>query len=421
MKASYTYAVRYDVTGICTSPLRTADANAETEAVLRLHNGQYCIQGSSLAGAFREWVKTHADANDDIALFGSQKACGSLRISDGLFSEDTELEIRPRLRIDGKTGSAADGGKFDVAALKTGSEFHFTITWLGCPERLEETETVERMLGAMHCGEILLGAQKSNGFGRVSLRVKRQSYDLFEPAARNSWLADRFSGTDLKLPEETDDSRVTFVLTAYSDSLLVKAPAAEQTDQGSWVPNLKENDTPIIPGSSAKGAIRARVNRIAAQLGLPESLTDGLFGRGANGTDNDRSGVIRFEEILLPESRAQKITRIRINRFTGGVIHGGLFTEEPISGPAELRLSLPACEKAGCMLLLYALRDLGLGLYSLGSGSSIGRGLLKVSELRAEAPGGRCARLTFQDFSVSDIADDTGLVDEWQGALEVIR
>lgn len=420
MKASFTFAVHYDVTATCTSPLRTANQNADTETVLRGSDGRYRIQGSSLAGAFREWIKQHADCHTDEALFGSQSVRGSLRISDGVFSEDTKLILRPRLRINEKTGSAADGGKFDVAHLESGSEFRFTITWLGFPGRLKETETVECMLGALHHGKIQLGAQKSNGFGCVSLRVKKQCFDLFDAEDRNAWLTDCFTGADLDLPEASDND-VAFLLTGFADNLLVKASAAEHTARGSITPNLTENEMPIIPGSSVKGAIRAQIGRILDCLELPETTSDNLFGREAVDGDNGIAGKIRVEEITVPDSKTEKITRIRINRFTGGVIRSGLFTEEPISGPIRLKLTLPSEEKAGCMLLLYALRDLGLGLYNLGSGGSIGRGTLHVSELRVDAPGDRNICLTFQDWSVDSVSDPTGLIDEWRNALEVIE
>ena len=43
-------------------------------------------------------------------------------------------------------------------------------------------------LGAFNSGEIRLGAQKSNGFGRLTLCVRKRSYDLMNEADRAAWI-----------------------------------------------------------------------------------------------------------------------------------------------------------------------------------------------------------------------------------------
>lgn len=416
MKASFTCAVRYRVTARCLSPLRTAGAEGGMDSVLRGADGVYRLQGSSIAGALREWLSTEEGEARAERLFGA----GDLIVSDGVFSETARLAQRPRLRIDGRTGSAADRGKFDVAHLDSGAEFDFSIVWLGDRERLGDTEDVERMLGALHHGAVLLGAQKTNGFGRVSLRVQKQSYDLFRPEDRESWLSGRENGKDLKLPQPRE-RRVVLCLRGSTNSLLVRASAAEQEAGGSYTPNLTENGTPVIPGSSVKGAVRARTEQIAAFLGLPETVTHGLFGYAGTIGEEGAAGQVRFDEILFPEVKKQKITRIRINRLTGGVIRQGLFREEPVSGSFALRLSLPAEDRAGCMLLVYALRDLGLGLYNLGSDGAVGRGFLKAETLQAETPEGQSLRLQFRDGEVSSVSDPDSLLTQWRKALEAMR
>lgn len=190
MKATFSYAVRYHVTAHCLTPLRTADADGDTEKILRGIDGRYMLQGSSISGALRSWTTTHEGAALAETLFGTQNAPGSLIISDGHFSEQARLVIRPRLRIDGRTGSAANGGKFDLAYIGTGSDFVFTVCWLGEKDEASVTSVIERILAALHSGEILLGAEKSNGFGRVSLHVKKQIYDMVQSEDRERWLSE---------------------------------------------------------------------------------------------------------------------------------------------------------------------------------------------------------------------------------------
>ncbi|MBR1496556.1 MAG: hypothetical protein IJ617_02895 [Oscillospiraceae bacterium] len=421
MKASFDYAVRYEIAAACRTPMRTADAQGNTEAVLRSPDGSYFIQGSSICGAFREWVRQNEPKGTDESLFGGQKKAGSLIFSDAVFSDSAELTLRPRLRIDGKTGSAFDGGKFDIAHIATGAELLFTVTWLGCQSRLSETEAAERMLAALDRGDILLGAQKTNGFGRVSLSVKKREFDLSTPAGRESWLEDQPSGAELNLAELHSPKQVAFRLRGMAGHLLVKDAAAEQTDGGSYTPNLSEAGYPVIPGSSVKGVVRARAELIAGYMGLPKDLTEGLFGRMSSNEDNGRPGRVRFEDVVFQAPRRQKISRIRINRLTGGVIRGGLFCEEPVSGEVAVNIAAPAEDRAGCMLLLYALRDLALGLYGIGSGSAVGRGILDISELQARLPDGRGLTLRFDEARRCEVSDPDGIIPEWYGAWEAVK
>ena len=111
----FTYAVKYWITGRCISPLRTSNADGETETVLRTADGQAFIQATSIAGAMKSWLKKQVEITKIDALFGRQEEEGHLIFSDAMFEKETEIQFRPRLRINGKSGTAADGGKFDVA------------------------------------------------------------------------------------------------------------------------------------------------------------------------------------------------------------------------------------------------------------------------------------------------------------------
>ena len=421
MNATFSYALRYTVTARCLTPLRTANVDGDTEEVLRGIDGRYMLQGSSISGALRDWIATHEGTELADLLFGTQNNPGSLIISDGHFSEAARLVIRPRLRIDGKTGSASKGGKFDLAHIETGSDFAFTICWLGEKDEASITSVIERLLSALNGGEILLGAEKSNGFGRVSLNVTKQSYDLFDSEDRERWLSETEDGEALSLPEVDEKPVTLFSLNGTADSILVKAAAAVQENKGNFTTNLTEAGVPVIPGSSVKGVVRARSEKIAAFLGLPNSLIESLFGRESRDGDNGQAGRLRFADVRFTKGVSQKINRIRINRFTGGVMHSGLFFEEPVSGELTLQVEVPAGEEAGCMLLLYALRDLAIGLYNLGSGGSIGRGFLRVEELTACTPDGQQVALYFDQERNCTVSDPANLLKKWRQSMEDLK
>ena len=410
MGATFTYAVRYQVTAKCLTPLRTGRPDGDTEAVLRDGRGRAFLQGTSVAGALRAWL---AGAAPELAegLMGSQRGAGRLIVSDARFGAKSEQYTRPRLRLDPATGASAAGGKFDVAHIGAGARLKFSLTWLGGREHMDELETVEQMLAALHSGEIRFGAQTSNGFGRVTLSVTKRRFDMTDPEDRRAWLDDADDGAELALPEVTHSRRVTFTVTGRADSILIRSSYVDQAGIGSCTPNLAEGGRPILPGSSVRGAVRARAEAIAKTVGLDEARIRTLFGTSTGNGDRCSPGQVWFEDACLDGSK-RKITRIHINKFTGGVIRGGLFQEEPVSSRMTLRISAPD-DPVACALILYALRDLGMGLYNLGSGGAIGRGYVTVEKIEAAAPGGLRAQLAFDGPLSCTLKDEKGLVEKW--------
>lgn len=453
MAAKFDQAAVYQVTAICQTPLRTGGNERDPEQILRRWDGRAFLQGTSLTGAFRSWLEDReiygvfqTDSNSNNSnkqkpseiLLGSQSQSGHLIISDALFQKDAEQHfqppLRPRLRIDRKTGASDFQGKFDMAHLNCGTKFDFTLTWLGKTEQLPELEIVEQMLTALHTGEILLGAQKSNGFGHVSLTVKKRLFNLRNPEDRKGWLENRVNGTRLNLSENEIRRNVIIKVSGTCNNILCKAGAPSQDDtqddtqddkqKSQYTGNLCENGRPVLPGSSIKGAVRSRAEAIANFLKLPSAFTDALFGREAGTSDNGLAGQVFFEDVLLSENQQdrKKIKRIRMNRFTGGVIRKGLFTEEPLCSDISIKLTLPEIP-AYCGLLLYALRDLGLGLYNLGSGQAIGRGYIQVQEIQATDRKGRTGTLRFQenDFIKNiELDDPNNLFGQWTQALKEV-
>ncbi len=418
MKAAYSAPVLYRITATMISPLRTGGTDGDTETVLRDAAGRPFVQGASIAGAVREWLDGHAPSYTT-RLMGGHSSSGRLVFSDGVFGPEAEQYIRPRLRIDPVTGTAADGAKFDLAHIGAGATLSFTITWLGdAQQQKDETAILEQVLAAMDAGVICLGGQKTNGFGRLQLQVRRRAFDLAIPEDRRAWLQawqdeSKPVGDIITLPKLQNPSCVRFELKGMADSLLVRASAVEQKEgKGSYTPNITEGGHPVLPGSSVKGAVKARARSIAALVGLDSRKFDEIFGRMAEGEDNGIAGQVSFADLQLrPLQEAPVITRIRINKFTGGVIQQGLFQEQPVCAPVTLKITAPD-DPIACTLLLYALRDLGYGLYNLGGNGSIGRGLIRTECINMEAPDGRKASMQMQDGNAV-LQDPDGLAAGW--------
>ena len=416
MQPTFTLAVVYHVQATSCTPLRSSDALGNVDTVLRTPQGQAYLQGSSLAGALKDYALKNLGESRTAAILGSTKGSGSLIVSDAYFSLDARQEMRPRLRINDHSASADDRGKFDVAHMAAGSRVSFELTWLGTEQTEAETKDVEQLLSALNSGLILLGGQKSNGFGRVELTVTRQRYNLMDDTDRTRWLERKFNGKTVCLSAIQPENIVTFILHGQADRILVKDSAPVHEKGGSVTVNLTENGQPILPGSSIKGAVRGQVKRIAGYLGIGDERVNALFGRKAQKNDQGVAGRVRFEDVSLSPYK-QKISRIRINRFTGGVMNTGLFNEEPLCSKLTLKITAPADDSVGCGLLVYALRDLGSGMYNLGSGDAIGQGYLKGDRLEIEVSSGERAAICFDEDGGCSLEDADGLIQKWMQAV----
>lgn len=422
MASLFDYAVIYTVEAVCKTPLRTGDADGAVDEILCYQDGTPFVQGNSISGALRAWLEKTSDGETAETLFGSQDQEGHLIISDGVFTRDAKQGTRPGIMIDGGLGTAKKGGKFDVKHISTGEKMKFSIVWTGRKEESGETDLVEQMLSAMQAGDIRLGAKKTNGFGTFGLQVKKSCFDLKKEADRKAWLEGSKKGENLVLKAPKNKTYTEFILAGRLGSVLVKAAAAKMDgeEKNSYIENMMEGKAAIIPGSSIKGAVRTRTEAIAEVMGVDPRVIREMFGNAAADESEQSAGKIYFEDVRLDTEKKEKITRIRINKFTGGVIRGGLFREEPLSANVKIQIRVPD-EPAYCMLILYVLRDLGEGLYNLGSGGAIGRGYFTAASLEVTDSRKETVKLVFDGKGSSTCEDPSGAIARWSEGLEAYR
>lgn len=427
--ASFTYAKKYEVTARCVSPLRTGGTGGDNDAVLLGSDGIPMIQAASIAGVLRSWFTDETAAN---ALFGEcNNAEGSDRTSkvtvyDGLFYENVETQLRPRLRINRSTGAGEDGHKFELRSIPTGSEFTFRLLLKTESGDKSSEIQLEEALSALNEGFLTLGGQYSNGFGIVKLeRVRVRSFDMAKAEDRMAWLENAPCQESLSLPDVKTDL-VTFQLTGTSDHFLVKSGTSYErrfekngAQQKQSVTDAMKNPdgSYVLPGSSLKGVLRGRAERIAAYKNASDTV-EALFGRDAKGNDdNGKPGQLRVREFTLSQSREQIITRTRLDRFTGGVLQKSLFTEKTLSDRLTITVEARESTAKGNALLFYALRDLALGMYGFGSESGVGRGFLnKESCILTVSEGNLSCAFTFEDGVKTE--GDPAFVAQWLQELD---
>ena len=403
----YDTVVKYEIQASCREPLHIGSGDGRYgEVLVHPATGEPFIQASGIAGAFRSWF----EGNGDLAceIFGStnqEDSQSKIRFQDGYFSETAiYTELRPRVKIDPVTGTVqgntlksgqVSGQKFQMELVASGSRFSFAIYLFEKDTPYEEA--VEESLAAFHAGEIQLGGQKSSGCGCGELlSVKKSVYSMRDPQDRRLWAAEEKEGTEIApaLIERgrIRDGRLHFILTGRTEgALLVKSVSVKE--YGAGVPDdvnmQNRKDEFIVPASSLKGALRSQIEKIAAYRGVKNGVIEALFGAAYDKESKGMVGAARFFDCVVGDK-----------------------AERPVCGQVEIRVDLETGEGAG--LVLMALRDLGMGLFPLGSGSGIGRGYLAGSSLRVESGGKRLAEI---DLNTGEILSGRDVIDGYMKDL----
>lgn len=392
--------------------------------------GRALLTGSSIAGALRNYLCERelgygrAEGKDGGTLaeklFGFidereaelEKSVQSWLMIDDALGSAPQVELRDGVAIDARTRTAERGKLFDMELLQAGTEFPLRFElWLGDETNEDLVLALATALKGLETGEIGLGKRKRRGFGECAANPWRaRRFKMDDKKDVVAWLQNDLSGAPIK--DHIEDAlgitlngadarkRMTLDATFVLDgSLMIRSASGKADDPDTAHLKSKRNgkDAPILSGTSAAGAIRARAQRITNTLGLPDAteLIEGMFGKGdTRGREKTREEwkpkgsrvLVREREIEdAPETELVQ-SRVKIDRFTGGAFPQALFQEQPLFGDGKTRvcieMELRAAKEAKNFsrevgLLLLVLKDLWTGDLPLGGEASVGRGRLK--------------------------------------------
>ena len=154
-----------------------------------------------------------------------------------------------------------------------------------------------------------------------------------------------------------------------------------------------------------------------------EQLITDAFGKKGNGKDDPgKTGDLRFFDTIIgnktDNDKMSVRNRIRIDKFTGGVMYKGKFTEKNISGKFDIKIMVKDTKTSGksAGLLLLALRDLAIGVFPIGGGANIGKGYLKIDTIEIK----KADRSAVIDVKNGKTEDTSGLIGEYLKALKEV-
>jgi len=448
------------------------DADPLTDMPLLLDEveGNPLLPGTSIAGALRNHLREReagygkAESKDSKTslLFGSSRISEdgkqSPLIIDDALGTSAGFELRDGVAIDPETRTAADDKKFDMQLLAAGSTFNMRFELIVSKNSQQLRDALLTALHGLEKGEITLGARKRRGFGQVTIKDwKVIKFDLQTREGLLDWLG---SEQKLRTPKEqpgndlasklgaslqTEDKRSFAHLTAQfaiDGTLLIRSGFSETGNSPDMVHLRSKRDgksVPVIPGTSLAGVLRQRAVKIGrtiapnvqaknekgellfklgkdkkpVPLWKAEAFVNEFFGPAEiKAGEHAKASRVSVRETEIKDTTQLVVTRVKIDRFTGGAYESALFSEQPEIGKlgthsVSLDLTLRSPQAAELGLLLLLLKDLWTGDLPIGGESSVGRGRLNGLNATLETKDGKWEFIANGDqVTVTPNADD---------------
>ena len=369
------------------------------------------IPGTSFIGALKHWfadsVGKSAVNEKDLALFYGgdyENAPQSAFLVDDLYFKSGPKEIistRDGVKINPETGTADKGAKYNYEIINAHTSFEFSAELTVRKGFPEDTfmKILSTLLIALKEGKISFGAMTNKGFGKGKLRnVKVMNYDFENSKDVALWILSKekepISPEDLMAPypANTGEFEVEGIFRVRK-SLMIRSYSTDINDPDMVnIKNYNENGklVPIIPGTSIKGTIRARMLRILRTLdhSITEEKEYLKKFLGYVSTNNPKEQAYKSTLMINETEVHNGVTNItqhrtKIDRFTQGVIEGALFDEVPLWSDNNTYVKINATinkfdetKKWQAGLLLLAIKDLWNADLPIGGEKNVGRGRL---------------------------------------------
>lgn len=401
--------------------------------------GKFLLPGSTIAGALRNnlherlngyYISEAKNKENESKiieqLFGSSDDENSL-ISNIIFydsiSSNSHTEVRDGVEI-GENGIAVDKAKYDFEVVPAGTLFSFRVDLL-VPQNYEEPEKnreneqklLRGLLSALEelqNKKIRFGIKKTRGLGECEVtKWQFERYDLTTKSGWDKWLLSSVEKPFAKVSNSYEDiidaidmntdfyakdieslednrERIELLLDLeIENSFIIRSGASGANEPDSV--SLTSNNKPIVSGTSIAGCLRARTLDILKKIKSvePEAQVEEIFGPSAkalrDGIASAKASPLRVNECVIKDTAKAHITRVKIDRFTGGALDTALFDEQvQVGGNFQVNLELRGkkIKNKNVGILLLLAKDLITGHLPIGGESSVGRGFLKGRKLK---------------------------------------
>lgn len=398
------------------SPVLIGQGEGDENDVIMIRDGDDVpfIPGSSVAGKLRaniDWAAIKKTKKDVKAFWGTEdpredQEQGRQIYQSHIIIEDmyplnqeaakNKITVRDGVLIVPEKGTAQKGGKYDYELLEPEVEFDFyaEIT-LRAGFDVSVFEQCIQYIHKQFDNDFRIGAFSTSGFGKLEL-VDFLVYRFRFPDDAGAWLEFRKVN---KVPMPLDLSNVSPIPSESQNTFRIEADFKIKSAliTGSYGVNAKEPDKAqlrsngkfVLSGKAIRGALRHRALKILNTMNYngEKELKEWMGWVDTGMNSKARKSRLRVEETYLENVEDMEQMRIRIDRFTGGVISGALFSSAPVWRQGDgnnvlITLTLNGYkhedekDKSRAALLLHVLKDLWMEDLAIGGEKNVGRGVL---------------------------------------------
>lgn len=437
----FTYVVYGTIPVVLNSVLHIGGDDEEKYSLAVNGKGEYIIPATGTAGVVRHYLEQVKP--DLLYLLGDKKDTDESRVYyyDAV-CHDIHIEQRTSTRLDHESGTAYDKSLHTISYIGSGMKAELRIQVFADDEseRNNAEVIVQSVASGIESGDITFGGHTATGAGVFELEKGKEGIPLARVLTldlrKKSDLGRYLEGIDSCFEETAQNGEVinsekkmsanhdVFELTGYfPEGILVKSGiesdvADQENISRSDFRNLKTKRY-FIPGTSVKGIMRSYAELIWSSFENNDtSGIDWIFG---NSTDEATGNIakskshVSFSDTDIfcidydehQEGHQKVHNRIKVDRWLGGVITGGKMNEEiigvPEDAPVTIRVSVDKnykiknegennsenkvkydekIQQAAKAIVFLALRDIGTGRVTIGSGNSIGLGHCTGTELK---------------------------------------
>lgn len=373
------------------SPLYICDGE---DIILDDETGMAYIPATTLAGSFRAYLDSIEKDSDSLFGEGGKNNTKSNVYIKDCFANNKGFEVRTGVKINEKMGSSQDGFKIDRLYLRKGLSFnlHFKIESNG--ENIEDNKILlYKCLNALDDSLIRIGGNKSTGLG--TFKVNKVEEIDFDFNNKNQWvdyIKDNYSNSkDItrKVLDESDYTNfVRFNIKGDFTTPILIGSTESYNPKDVDSKSMMSDGEYIVPGSSFKGILRSRIEKISNYFGNIEVAREMFGNTQVEGKEKNSLSKVFVTESTINTSEVEQsnYNRIKIDKFTGGVRKTGLMNDTPVQGSAEFKVIYKRQgniykDKYAIGIIALALRDLGSEDLSIGGNYSIGRGRFKADSM----------------------------------------
>lgn len=356
--------------------------------------GMAYIPATTITGAFRAYLDFIE--RDSEELFGDARGNSiksSIYIKDS-FAKIKGFEVRTGVQTNYKMGSSQAGSKVEKLYLKKGLIFQLDFKIDSKSENaIENKGLIYKCLNALDETLIRIGGNKSNGLGIFKVKkVEEIDFDFNNKRQWIDYIKDDYSNivdVSKKVLDKGDYTDfVKFEIKGSFTTPVLIGSSENYDPKDVDNKNIMSDDDYIIPGSSFKGTLRSRIERISNYLGDID-ISRAMFGdiKTDDGQKNALSRVLVTESIIdTSDFEDSDYNRINIDRFTGGARKTGLMNDSPVQGSIEFSIIYKKSgnieeDKYAIGIIALALKDFGSENLSIGGDASIGRGRFKAENM----------------------------------------